>query len=86
MFLTARKLTKLRNAIENNMSSDIKLSKAQMKEIIMSGGNLGVLLSKFVGPLMNVATKVLAPLGITAAMSAIDTGIQKKYMVVEQQL
>ena len=86
MFLTARKPTKLRNAIENNMSSDIKLSKAQMKEIIMSGGNLGVLLSKFVGPLMIVATKVLAPLGITAAMSAIDTGIQKKYMVVEQQL
>ena len=29
---------------------------------------------------------VLAPLGITAAASAIDAGIQKKYMVLEQQL
>ena len=29
---------------------------------------------------------VLAPLGITAAASAIDAGIQKKYIVLEQQL
>ena len=29
---------------------------------------------------------VLSPLGITAAASAIDAGIQKKYMVLEQQL
>ena len=32
------------------------------------------------------AKNVLAPLGITAAASAIDAGIQKKYMVLEQQL
>ena len=29
---------------------------------------------------------VLAPLGITATISAIDAGIQKKYVVLEQQL
>ena len=29
---------------------------------------------------------ILAPLGITAAASAIDAGIQKKYMVLEHQL
>ena len=29
---------------------------------------------------------VLAPLGITAASSAIDAEIQKKYMVLKQQL
>ena len=29
---------------------------------------------------------ILAPLGITAAASAIDAGIQRKYMVLEQQL
>ena len=29
---------------------------------------------------------ILTPLGITAAASAIDAGIQKKYMVLEQQL
>ena len=33
-----------------------------------------------------LAKNVLVPLGITAAASAIDAGIQKKYMVLEQQL
>ena len=33
-----------------------------------------------------LAKNVLAPLEITAAASAIDAGIQKKYMVLEQQL
>ena len=32
-----------------------------------------------------LAKNVLAPLGITTASSAIDTGIQKKNMVLEQQ-
>ena len=45
---------KLRNAINNNMSTDIKLSKAQIKKIIQSGGFLGSLLSKIAGPLMKV--------------------------------
>ena len=35
---------------------------------------------------IHLAKNVLAPLGITAAASAIDAGIQKKYMVLEQQL
>ena len=43
---------------------------------------LGSLLSKLAGPLMRVAIplakNVLAPLGTTAAASAIDAGIQKK--------
>ena len=64
------------------MSIDIKLSKAQMSKIIQSGGFLGSLLSKLAGPLMKVAVplakNILAPLGITAAASAIDAGIQKK--------
>ena len=34
LLLTARPTTKLRNAIENNMSTDIKLSKAQISKII----------------------------------------------------
>ena len=82
LFLTTRQSTKLRNAINNNMSTDIKFSKAQLKKLIKSGGFLGKLLSKIVGPLMKVtmplAKNVLAPLGLTAAMSAIDGGIQKK--------
>ena len=33
-----------------------------------------------------LAKNVLPPLGITAAASAIDAGIQKKYMALEQQV
>ena len=77
LLLTTRQKTKLRNAFNNNMSTDLKLSKAQISKIIQSGGFLGSLLSKLAGPLMKVATP-LAPLGITAAASAIDPGIQKK--------
>ena len=82
LLLTARQITKLRNATENNMSTDIKLSKAQISKIIQSAGFLGSLLSKLAGPLMKVAVPLkkntLAPLGITAAASPIDAGIQKK--------
>ena len=64
------------------MSTDTKLSKGQISKIIQSGGFLGSLLSKIASPLMKVAVplaiKVLAPLGLTAAMYAIDAGIQKK--------
>ena len=74
--LTIRQNTKLRNAISNNMATDLKLSKAQIKKMIQSGGFLGKLLSKLVGPLMKVAMplakNVLAPIGLTAAMSAIE--------------
>ena len=81
--LITRQSTKLRNAINNNnLSTDIKLSKTQIRKLIQSGGFLGKLLSKLAGPLMKVAMSlaknVLAPLGLTAAMSAIDGSIQKK--------
>ena len=38
LLLTNRQNTKLRNAINNNLTSDIKLSKAQIKKLIQSGG------------------------------------------------
>ena len=41
LLLKTRQTTKLRNAIENNMSTDIKLSKAQISKIIQSRGFLG---------------------------------------------
>ena len=82
LLLTTRQRTKLRNAFNNNMSSDIKLSKAQVSKIIQSGGFLGSLWSKLANPLMKVAVtlakNILAPLGITAAALAIDAGIKKK--------
>ena len=37
------------------MSTDLKLSKAQISKIIQSGGFLGSLLSKLASPLMKVA-------------------------------
>ena len=39
--LLTRQSTKLRNAINNNLATDIKLSKAQIKKLIQSGGFLG---------------------------------------------
>ena len=90
LLLTTRQKTKLRNAFNNNMSTDLKFSKAQITRMIQSGGFLGPLLSKLAGPLLKsaipLAKNVLAPLGITATASAIDAGIQKRNMVLEQQL
>ena len=58
------------------MSTDLKLSKAQISKVIQSGGFLGPLLSKLAGPLMKVAIplakNILAPLVTTAAASAIE--------------
>ena len=95
LLLTTRQNTKLRNAISNNLTTDIKLSKAQIKKIIQSGGFLRKLLSKLAGPLMKVALplakNVLPPLGLTGAMSAIDGSIQKKIhgskvkLIIEQK-
>ena len=92
-FLTTRQITKLRNNIENDMSSGIKLNKAQIKKLIMSLGNLGSSLRKFSSPLIKIAkplvTKILPTLGLSAAISGIDGAIKnknKKYMVEEQQL
>ena len=95
LLLTTRQSTKLRNAIYNNMATGLKLRKAQIKKLIQSGGFLGKLLSKLAGPLMKVAMPlakdVLAPLGLTGAMSAIDGSIQKKMrgegvkLVIEQE-
>ena len=75
------KKNKLRNAFNNNMSTDLKLSTAQISKMIQSAEFLGSLLSKLAGLLMKVAiplaTNVLAPLGITAVSWAIDARIQK---------
>ena len=82
LLLTTRQKTKLRNAFNNNMSTDLKLSRAKISKIIQFGGFSESLLSKSAGSLMKVAIPLaknaLAPLGITPAASAIDAGIQKK--------
>ena len=82
LLLTTRQKTKLIKSLNNNISTDLKLSKSQISKILQCGEILGSLLSKLAGPLMKVAIllakNVLAPLGITAAASAVDGGIQKK--------
>ena len=77
------------------MATDTKLSKAQIKKLIQSAGFLVKLLSKLAGSLMKIALplakNVLAPLGLTAAMSAIDGSILKKIhgsgvkLIIEQE-
>ena len=93
LLFTTRQTTKLRNAIENNMSTDIKLPIAQISKIIQSGGFLG----KPLGPLLKtglpltknvikpLAKSVLIPLKLISATSVADAGIQT-YLVLEQQL
>ena len=80
--LTTRQITKLRNAVNYNLATDLKLSKVQIKKMIQSGGFLGKLLSKLAGPLMKVvmplAKNVLAPLGLIAAICLLLMVVNKK--------
>ena len=89
LLLTNRQVAKIRKAFAENTSTDIILSKTQLSKMIQSGGFLGNLLGKLAGPLIKVAMplakNVLAPLGISAAMSAIDGSIKKRCLVQEQQ-
>ena len=82
LLLTNRQVANICKAFAKNTSTDIKLSKTQLSKMIQSGGFLGNLLGKLAGPLMKVAMPLaknaLAPLGISAAMSAIDGSIKKK--------
>ena len=80
LLLTTRQKTKVRNAFNNNMSTEIN-------KIIQSGGFLG----KLLGPLLKrglpliknvikpLAKSILITLGLTAAASAADAGIKQKY-------
>ena len=88
LLLTNRQVANIRKAFAKNTSTDIKLSKTQLSNMIQSGGFLGRLL----GPLLKtglpliknviklLAKSVLIPLGLTAAASAADTGINKKIL------
>ena len=69
------------------MSTDLKLSRAQISKISQFGG----FLCRLLGPLLKtglplkknvikpLAKSVLIPLGLTAAASAADAGIHKKF-------
>ena len=86
LLVTTRQNAKWRNKFNNNMSTDLKSSKAQISKIIKSRGFLGRLL----GPLLKtglpliknvikeLAKSVLVPAGLAAAVLAVDAGIHKK--------
>ena len=86
LLLTTRQKTKLRNSFNNNMSIDLKLSKAQISKIVQSGGFLGRLLGQLLKTGLTLIKNVIQPLvksvlillGLTAAASAADAGIHKK--------
>ena len=84
LLLTDRQVANIRKAFSNNLSRDVIFSKTQLLKMLQSGGFLGNLLNKLAGPLMKVALplakNVLAPLGLTAAMSAIDGSIKKRML------
>ena len=87
LLLTNRQVSSIRKAFANNLSVDIKFSKAQLSKMIQSGGFLGKLLGPLLKtglPLMKsvitpLAKSVLIPLGLRAAASAADAEIHKKY-------
>ena len=87
LLLTDRQVSSTRKAFANNSSVDIKFSKTKSLKVIQSRGFLGISL----GPLLKtgllliksvinpLAKSVLIPLGLTAAASAADAVIHKKY-------
>ena len=87
LLLTERQVSSLFKSFANNSSADIKLSKTQLWKMIQWRG----FLSRLLGPLLKtglplikhvikpLAKSVLIPLGLTAAASAADAGIHKKY-------
>ena len=87
--LTNREVANLCKDFAYNLSTyeDIKLSKTQISKMIQSGGFLGRRLGTLLKaglPLMKNVIKplsksILIPLGLTAAASAADAGIHKKY-------
>ena len=88
LLLTNKQVANIRKAFAKNTSTDIKLSKTQLSKTMQSGGLFGKLLGKLAGPLMKVAVplakNVLARLGISVAMSAIEV-LKKRCLVQEQQ-
>ena len=88
LLLTSRQVVNICKAFANYLSTDIKLPKTQLSKMIQSGGVLGRLL----GPLLKaglllmknvikpLAKSILIPLGLIAAASREDAGIQKKIL------
>ena len=62
LLLTRRQKTKLRNSFNNNMSIDLKLSKAQISKIIQSGGFFDRLLDPLLKTGLPLIKNLITPL------------------------
>ena len=87
LLLTDRQVSATRKAFSNNSLADVKFSKTLLSKMIQSRGFLGKLLGPLLKsglPLIKNVIKpltkiILIPLGLTAAASAADARIHKKY-------
>ena len=68
LFLTTSQKTKIRNTFTNNMSTDKKLSTAQLSKIIQSGGFLGKTLPN---EMTNLGKKALLDLAVPLAKDVL---------------
>ena len=75
LLLTNKQVKDLRKAFENNLSVNIKLSKAQLSKIVQSGGFLG----KFFGPLLKTRLPLMKNVIRTSAKTS-DAGIHKYWL------
>ena len=81
LLLTNRQVANIRNAIANQTSANINLSKAQLNKML-KGGFLRFLapLLKSRLPLLKSVIKPLGMLGLTASASTTDAAINKKIL------
>ena len=84
LLLTKRQVENIRKAFANHTSTDIKLSKTQLTKMQKRG------FLRFLAPVLNsglpLLKSVIQPLGMlgpTAAASAADAAINKKYLDLE---
>ena len=80
LLLTTRQKTKLRNAFNNNMSTDLKLCKAQISKIIQSGEFLGRLLDPLLKTGLPLIKNAVKPLAKSVLIPAADARTQRKIL------
>ena len=90
--LSDTQLKKLNTAVKDNTGTTLRINLKMFDGNNLPHELLLRILSIFIKQISRsineipLAKNVLAPLGITAAASALDTGIQKKYVDLGQQL
>ena len=79
LFLTTRQATKIRNVFANNMSTDIKLSKAKISKIIQSGRSFGSWLANLGKKALRNAASPLARDNLAGLVSNLTSNPLNKF-------